>query len=69
LILIAIFGYRTGDAIVGMVEWQMNDQLRFGYDYDYTISKLNPYNQGTHEIMLRYEFGSSRNSYVSPRYF
>ena len=61
--------YRTGDAIVGMVEWQMNDQLRFGYDYDYTISKLNPYNQGTHEIMLRYEFGSSRNSYVSPRYF
>ena len=61
--------YRTGDAIVGMVEWQMNDQLRFGYAYDYTISKLNPYNQGTHEIMLRYEFGSSRNSYVSPRYF
>ena len=61
--------YRTGDAIVGMVEWQLNDQLRFGYDYDYTISKLNPYNQGTHEIMLRYEFGSSRTSYISPRYF
>jgi type IX secretion system PorP/SprF family membrane protein len=61
--------YRTGDAVVGMVEWQMNDQLRFGYDYDHTVSALNPYNQGTHEIMLRYEFGSARSSYVSPRYF
>lgn len=61
--------YRTGDAVVGMVEWQLNDQLRFGYDYDHTISNLNPYNQGTHEIMLRYEFGSARTSYVSPRYF
>lgn len=61
--------YRTGDAVVGMVEWQMNDQLRFGYGYDHTVSKLNPYNQGTHEIMLRYEFGSARTSYVSPRYF
>ena len=61
--------YRTGDAVVGMVEWQMNDQLRFGYDYDHTVSKRNPYNQGTHETMLRYEFGSARSSYVSPRYF
>ncbi len=61
--------YRTGDAVVGMLEWQINDQLRFGYGYDYTTSKLNAYNQGTHEVMLRYEFGSGRSSFISPRYF
>ena len=61
--------YRTGDAVVGLVEFQLNDQLRFGYAYDYTISNLNAYNQGTHEIMLRYEFGTARTSYMSTRYY
>lgn len=61
--------YRTKDAIVGLVEWQINDQLRFGYSYDHTISNLRPFSQATHELMLRFEIGSSRSSFVSPRYF
>ena len=61
--------YRSKDAVVGLVEWQLNDQLRFGYSYDHTISKLRPYSQGSHELMLRFELGSSRSSFVSPRYF
>jgi type IX secretion system PorP/SprF family membrane protein len=61
--------YRTKDAVVGLVEWQINDQLRFGYSYDHTISNLKPFTQATHEMMLRFEIGSSRSSFVSPRYF
>lgn len=61
--------YRTGDAVVGMVEWQVNQQLRFGYAYDKAFSNLGMYNQGTHELMLRIEFGSSNGRIVSPRYF
>jgi len=63
------FSYRTGDAYVGMVELQVNDQFRFGYAYDKTFSNLGSYNTGTHELMLRLEFGSSKGKISSPRYF
>jgi len=62
--------YRTGDAVVAMVEIQVMPQLRIGYAYDYTISDLKSYNRGTHEIMLRLEIGSSKSERVmSPRYY
>ena len=61
--------YRTGDAIVGMAEIQANQNLRFGYAYDMTISKLKPYNNGSHEIMIRYEIGNFKSKIKSTRYF
>jgi type IX secretion system PorP/SprF family membrane protein len=61
--------YRTGDAIVGMVEYQFNQQFRFGYAYDKTFSNLGTLVNGTHEIMFRMEFGSSSARVSSPRYF
>ena len=61
--------YRTGDAIIGMAEIQVNENLRFGYAYDMTISALKSYNTGTHEIMLRYEFGNFKTKIKSTRYF
>jgi type IX secretion system PorP/SprF family membrane protein len=63
------FSYRTGDAIMGMLEYQLNEKLRFGYSYDYTISNLNPYNLGTHEAMIRYEFSKDKTNIQSTRYF
>ncbi len=61
--------YRTGDSYVGMVECQMSQQLRFGYAYDKTFSSLQSLNSGTHELMLRLEFGSATGKVSSPRYF
>jgi Bacteroidetes-specific putative membrane protein len=61
--------YRTGDAFVGMVEFQVLPQLRIGYSYDYTISDLKSYNKGTHEIMLRLELGGTSKEAQSPRYY
>lgn len=63
------FSYRTGDAYVGMVELQMSNQFRIGYAYDRTFSDLGPYNSGSHELMLRMEFGSNKEKIASPRYF
>jgi type IX secretion system PorP/SprF family membrane protein len=63
------FSYRTGDAYVGMAELQLSKQLRLGYAYDKTFSDLGSYNNGTHELMLRMEFGSSNGKVASPRYF
>lgn len=63
------FSYRTGDAYVGMAELQLSKQLRVGYAYDKTFSNLGSLNSGTHELMLRMEFGNSNGKVASPRYF
>ena len=62
--------YRTNDAIVAMVEIQITPKIRAGYAFDYTVSKLNDYNNGTHELMLRYEFDAGKIIRIlSPRYY
>jgi type IX secretion system PorP/SprF family membrane protein len=61
--------YRTDDAVLGMAEVQVNDNLRLGYAYDITISPLKYYNNGSHELMIRYEFGKIGNKVKSTRYF
>lgn len=63
------FSYRTGDAMVGMAEAQINENLRVGYAYDMTISPLKYYNNGSHEMMVRYEFGNNKSKVKSTRYF
>lgn len=60
--------YRTQDAIVGMFEYQVNDQWRIGYSYDMGISDIAAYHGGSHEILLQYEF-SYKTSSTNPRYF
>ena len=63
--------YRTGDAVVGMLELQVSKEFQLGYAYDYTISNLSTYTKwGTHELMLRYEFGGPKTRRIlSPRYY
>ena len=62
--------YRTGDALIGIFELQISPEFRLGYAYDFTISNLQRYNKGTHELMLRYEFNNKKNNRVlSPRYY
>lgn len=61
--------YRTGDAFVGMLEIQATDNLRFGYAYDMPFSPLKYYARGSHELMLRYEFGNFKTRIKSTRYF
>lgn len=68
--LIGIGGsYRTGDAFLGMVEIQATDNLRFGYAYDMPFTPLKYFTRGSHELMLRYEFGSFKTKIKSTRYF
>jgi len=60
--------YRTNDAFIGMFEVLATDQIRFGYSYDLSISELAPFERGSHEIMLQYEFGFRILTH-NPRYF
>jgi type IX secretion system PorP/SprF family membrane protein len=61
--------YRTGDAISAITGFHINPQFRVFYSYDYSLSKLNSYNTGSHEITIGYDFVHKKTKIVSPRLF
>lgn len=48
--------YRSEKAVTGLVQFQITNQLKFAYSYDFDFNKLRTFSSGTHEVMLRYEF-------------
>ncbi|WP_069659957.1 PorP/SprF family type IX secretion system membrane protein [Arcticibacter eurypsychrophilus] len=61
--------YRTSADVAGILEIQASPQIRIGYSYDHSVTRLRNFNTGSHEIMIRYEFGFERGKILSPRYF
>ena len=62
-------GYRTGDGVVGMVEFQISPMFRAGYAYDMNTSQLRHYNGGSHEVMLGIDLGKEPIMIKNPRFF
>ena len=48
--------YRSNRSAAGLLQFAINNQLRIAYTYDFDFSKLGKYSNGSHEIMIRYEF-------------
>jgi type IX secretion system PorP/SprF family membrane protein len=44
--------YRHKDAVVGMVGLNISERFKFGYSYDYSLSRFNGLTSGGHEIVL-----------------
>lgn len=63
----AMYRYKAAWGV--LLQYQINDQLRFGYSLDFSTYELQIYNNGTHEFMLSYDFGYNRTKIRSPRYF
>lgn len=61
--------YRTKNALAGMAEIQITPQIRMGYSYERSTTRLVEFNSGTHEIMLRFEFKNNNERLINPRYF
>jgi type IX secretion system PorP/SprF family membrane protein len=63
--------FRTGDAVGGLVGYYVTNQLHLGYSYDWSYKlETFKYNQGSHEIMLSYDFIYKNSDKIrSPRYF
>ena len=63
--------YRSGDAVIGTFEFQMNENFRLGYAYEYVLSDLSYFTRGSHEIMINYRTASllKRKSKHCPTYF
>ena len=62
-------GYRSGDAMTAFLGLQFSSQVLFGYSYDYTLTDLQKYNSGSHELTLRYTFDFNKKIIISTRYF
>jgi len=61
--------YRRQDSFGALLEINLTDQLTVGYAYDYIVSELNYGTNGSHEIMIRYDFNQKTKKIFSPRYF
>ena len=48
--------YRLEDAIAMMFRYDINPNFKIGYAYDYTLSGLNEFSKGSHEIFIMYSF-------------
>jgi len=60
--------YRTDNSLSGIVHIQATRHLNIGYAYDHAMSALNGYNQGTHEVVLGFDFVRDLNKYANPRF-
>jgi type IX secretion system PorP/SprF family membrane protein len=61
--------YRWNDAVGALIQYEVNNKLKFGYAYDYIISDIGRYTTGSHEIMLGYDIGRGVGADISPRFF
>lgn len=60
--------YRYNDEMAFMFEYHINDQIRLGGSYDLEIGDFAGMNNGSFEVLLRYEFKYKVRA-VSPRFF
>jgi type IX secretion system PorP/SprF family membrane protein len=64
--------YRAGDALIGIVGFELYNGLRIGYAYDFPLSDIRKSTSGSHEFLVNYCFdlslGKSPMRYKSIRF-
>tara|TARA_R110002167_G_scaffold312521_1_gene518179 strand:+ start:2996 stop:3946 length:951 start_codon:yes stop_codon:yes gene_type:complete len=63
--------YRLDAAVSGMVGFNISNEFLIGIAYDKEITELGnaAFNNGSFEVILRYDFISTKNNLKSPRFF
>lgn len=61
--------YRWDDAVSALAGVQVTKNIFAGYSFDYTVTDLNKYNNGTHEFLLRFQLMPKTSRIKSPRFF
>jgi len=61
--------YRYDDAVSALAGFNVSERIFIGYAYDYTLTELNDYNNGSHEIILKYNIFNNNRRALSPRFF
>lgn len=46
--------WRSGDALIQFIDLRLTDKFHFAYSYDWTVSSINTFSNGSHEFTLNY---------------
>ena len=60
--------YRSKNTMVGMFQFQVNNQLRISYSYNFISGEKAEFNYNSHEIMFNYAF-NYKAKIKGPRHF
>jgi type IX secretion system PorP/SprF family membrane protein len=60
--------YRNNRSVSALLQFAVNRQFKVAYSYDFDLGTLGTYSNGSHEVMLRYEF-SYRVDVINPLIF
>lgn len=61
--------YRWNDSLAGIVQFEVNQQLRLGLSYDFTTSELQKATSGSFEAMVGYTFHCETCQVTNLRFF
>lgn len=61
--------FRTLQAITFATELALTRMIKLGYSYDIYLNGLQPFNYGSHEIRVEFDFGMLESRMRTPRYF
>ncbi len=60
--------YRWDDSVSLLIGARVSDNLRIGYSYDFTLTELNKFNSGSHELIILFDLLTTYDI-ISPRFF
>jgi len=61
--------YRYDDSVSALAGFQITRGIFVGYAYDYSVTELNKYNDGSHEFVLKFQLVPKSTRIKSPRFF
>ncbi len=59
----------SANSISGLAQFFVNDTFRIGYSYDYSMSDLQTFDSGSHELTLGLSIPPKIFKVLSPRFF
>ncbi|MEY2950922.1 MAG: hypothetical protein RLZZ248_2123 [Bacteroidota bacterium] len=62
-------GYRLNSAVMALLGVQLTDNFYLGYAYDFSTTAIRTYQNGSHEVFLRFEVPEKLIKLFSPRFF
>ncbi len=61
-------GIRNFSSVNFLVDFNVTDYIRIGYSYDMTLNKIKNYSNGSHEILIGFDFNLKKSATTSPRH-
>lgn len=60
--------YRTDKSIEAILFMQVTKSVNLGFSYDFALSDIRNYNNGTYEVTLGYDILRNQKKYINPRF-